>query len=152
MLDYRRGINGFWSGDHNRSGLATGVTIRNNRTANDQTLGRQPGSLKKRRRSLQDALQGSRNCPHDQSPVQRFHYGIAAFPATPRAAKSNRIGSSRRRQIGPGTGWKADQNSEVVIDSANNTQTASAGEVNAEVNGGFQNSPKETITGSRRRK
>lgn len=23
MLDYRRGINGFWSGDHNRSELAT---------------------------------------------------------------------------------------------------------------------------------
>ena len=33
------------------------MTIKNNRTANDQTLGRQPGSLKKRRRSLQDALQ-----------------------------------------------------------------------------------------------
>ena len=44
---------------------------------------------------------------------------------------------------------KADQNSEVAVGSANNRQTASAGEVNAEVNAGVLNSSKETITGRR---
>ena len=99
------------------------MTIRSIRTANDQTLGRQPGSLKKRRRSLQDALQRSENCPHDQSQVQRFHFGMAAFPATTRAARSAQ----------PTTG----------------KQPARA-EVNAEVNAGVSNSSKETITGSKR--
>lgn len=58
------------------------MTDRSIRTANDQTLGRQPGSLKKRRRSPQNALQRWRNCPHDQSPMQRILRGVAAFPAT----------------------------------------------------------------------
>ena len=123
------------------------MTVRNISAAEHQLLGRQPGSLKTRRRSVQMFFSGLGIIPRGKVQCNRFM--AAEWRFRPQQEHRNRTISVSIADARSGRAW---MEVATCLSHSPGIQKSRARERNAEGNAVFKNSSKETIAGRRRGK